>query len=448
MFPATEQRKHLGVLIKPASSVCNLNCTYCFYLEKDALYPWKDRPRLSLETFRTFVEQFAAVNGPNMSFAWQGGEPTVMGLDFFRHAVDEQISAAKASGPGPIWHVSNALQTNGTLLDDEWAAFLHEYDWLVGVSCDGPPEWHDHYRVDRGGRETHQRVLRGIGHLRDRKVEFNVLTVVNHVNVQRPRELFHYLVEQGFDNLQFIPLAEPLPGHSSIQDGGPSPFSITPEEYGKFLNETFDAWLAYGYERIRIRFFDNVLQMLLGLSPNVCQLAASCGDYVVLEHNGDVYPCDFFVENEWKLGNILEEPLSELVASERFRAFARQKRKLHSDCLVCRWRPLCHGECPRYRITNAGSADSTLPYFCSSYKDFYGQSFERIQAVAAEARRLRAPDLPEPSLVHADRRARESVLELEAQFAGDSVVPALKSMGRNDPCPCGSGKKYKQCCGR
>lgn len=447
MFPVETPRKQLGVLIKPASSVCNLNCTYCFYLEKDALYPWKDRPRLDLNTFRLFVDQYAQVNGSALSFAWQGGEPTVMGLDFFRSAVEAQIAAAKAAQPGPVWHVSNALQTNGTLLDDEWASFLHEYDWLVGVSVDGPPEWHNHYRVDRGGRETHQRVLRGIQRLRDHQVEFNVLTVVSAMNVEHPKELFAYLVDQGFDNLQFIPLAEALPGKVSIADGGPSPFSITPEQYGAFLTEIFEAWLAYGYDKVRIRYFDNVLQMLLGLPSNICQLAASCGDYVVLEHNGDVYPCDFFVENDWKLGNIHEHPLRELVDGDTFRRFARQKRKMHSDCLTCRWRPLCHGECPKYRMINVGAVEESLPYFCSSYKQFYGHSFERLREVAEEVRQRRAPDLPPPSLLVAERAARQSVVEMEAQFS-DHIPVTGKEVGRNDPCPCGSGRKYKQCCGR
>lgn len=434
----------LTVLIKPTSSRCNLNCSYCFYLEKQALYPWRTHPALSLETFETFLRQYARVVGSAWSFAWQGGEPTLMGLPFFQRVVELQARVAHDLNPGRLTTIGNALQTNGTLLTEEWARFLKEWNFLVGISLDGPPDWHNTYRVDYRNRSTFERVMAGIEHLRRHQVEFNILTVVNHVNVRHPRELLRWLVAQGFTNLQFIPCVEPRPGHESVQDGGMTDESITPDEYGQFLNALFDEWLAVGVQTVRIRLFDNLVQMLWGLATQLCQLAPACG-YIVLEHNGDCYPCDFFVETDWKLGNIHETPLDAMLAGERFRRFSHLKRHLHSECLSCRWRPLCHGECPRYRITNVGTAHEALPYFCSSYKQFYGQSYPRLETVAAELGQGIGLAVPAGHLSPA-QRTRTPVPPLAAQ-ALPARPPAAALVGRNDSCPCGSGKKYKRCCG-
>ncbi|MBI2941853.1 MAG: anaerobic sulfatase maturase [Chloroflexi bacterium] len=436
----------LSVLVKPTSSRCNLNCTYCFYLDKQAIYPWRDHPKLSLDTFERFMRQYATVSGPTFSFAWQGGEPTLMGLPFFEQVVHTQARVAIEESHGRPATVANALQTNGTLLDDDWARFFREWNFLIGVSVDGPPEWHDQFRVDALGRGTHDRVMAGIEHLRRCGVDFNVLTVVNHENVQRPRELFHWLVGQGFDNLQFIPCVEPMPGYASVAAGGLTPYSITPEEYGVFLGELFDAWADHGFRRVRIRSFDNLLQMLLGYPAESCQLAAACG-YVVLEHNGDCYPCDFYVETEWKLGNIHETSLAGMLEGERFRTFSQQKRRLHRDCLDCRWRPLCHGECPRYRVTNVGRAEGALPYLCASYRQFYGQSYQRLDRIAVTAGRALGLVVPGGSLEPAHRTRTVPVPIAARPAGGVAAVGAPARTGRNDPCPCGSGKKHKRCCG-
>jgi uncharacterized protein len=379
-------RRPVSVLIKPASSRCNLQCTYCFYLEKQALYPWSTGPKMSLDTFRVFLDQYASLAAPHLSFAWQGGEPTMMGLDWFQEVVQAQIRAGRMNRlihPDSQWHVGNALQTNGTLLDEDWARFFHEYRFLIGLSLDGPPEWHDRYRVDPKGRGQHENVMRAVELLRRFKVEFNVLCVVSAANVDRPRELLRYYLKHGLTYLQFIPCVEPVGGHSS-ETASPDQFagySITPEQYGRFLNELFDAWMDAGFRKIRIRYFDDLLQLIVTGQPTACHLAPSCG-YIVLEHNGDCYPCDFFVEREWKLGNVHETTLEEMLAGERFTEFAGMKPQLNPACQQCQWRPICHGECPRYRIFNTGSAPGQLPYFCSSYRSFFSRSSKRLMRTA------------------------------------------------------------------
>jgi uncharacterized protein len=385
----------LTVLIKPASSRCNLNCSYCFYLEKQALYPWHTNPGMTLDTFRVFVDQYARLSGPSLTFAWQGGEPTLMGLDWFRQVVEAQVRAARVhtvlgsptagspAGRARPWELSNALQTNGTVLDEEWARYFREFHFLIGLSLDGPPEWHDAFRVDRLGRGQHERVLRALTLLQRFGVEFNVLCVVSSANVQRPRELLRYFLKLGVTNVQFIPCVESAAGHASTDAaaGAYTTYSITPAQYGEFLNGLFDAWHDAGYRKVRIRYFDSLLELLVAGHPGICQLAPACG-YIVLEHNGDCYPCDFFVEPGWKLGNVHDLTLEQMLAGERFRRFAALKPALHADCLACRWRPLCHGECPRYRIIAHGAAEGQLPYFCDAYKAFFARSAKRLQRTA------------------------------------------------------------------
>ena len=238
----------------------------------------------------------------------------------------------------------------------------------MGISVDGPADWHDTYRYDTRGRATHSKVLHALDLLRARDVPFNILTVVSQSNVERPRELLHYLVDNDLYDLQFIPCMERLPGeHPHV--GELTDYSITPEQYGRFLTDVFDEWVKIGYHKLRIRYFDNIIQMALGMPAEMCQLAVSCG-YLVLEHNGDIYPCDFFVESEWQLGNVHERTIADMVSGPLFRQFNGMKPEVNDECTRCQWRPLCHGECPRYRI-NGGGSHNELTYFCSSYKQFF-----------------------------------------------------------------------------
>lgn len=372
--PGRAFRRPLGVLMKPTSSVCNLRCDYCFYLGKSAMYPWRNRPRLTLELLRRFCAQYAELS-PVLSFAWQGGEPTLMGLPFFEEAVAIATAAARAHTPAPAVH--HQLQTNATLIDDAWAEFLAAHRFLVGVSLDGPPQWHDRHRRDAGGTGSHHRVLRGIESLRRHRVKFNILTVVNHENVGHGRQLLRYLVAQGFGHLQFIPVAEPL------ADGSLAPYSITPVQYRRFLVDTFEEWLRIGYRSVRIRFFDNLIQMLMGMPSEMCIVAPGCGQYVVLEHNGDLYPCDFFVAPETRLGNVMETTLAEMVSGPAFQRFAAQKLPLGSRCLRCPYRSLCYGECPKYRQLQDPHGGSAT-YFCAAYRGFYRTVMDDARSIAGE----------------------------------------------------------------
>lgn len=348
---------------------------------------------MSLDTFRLFLDQYARLCAPQLTFAWQGGEPTMMGLEWFQQVVEAQQRAGRANAilrPGARWQVGNALQTNGTLLDDNWARFFHQYSFLIGLSLDGPAEWHDRYRVDRHGAGQHEKVLSAVELLRRHRVEFNVLCVVSAANVDRPRELLRYYVRHGLDNLQFIPCVEPVGGHASDAQVAGAPqftsYSITPQQYGDFLAGLFDAWMEVGFRKVRIRYFDNLIEQIVLGHASVCHLAESCG-YIVLEHNGDCYPCDFFVEGDWKLGNIHETPLEAMLAGERFQTFARMKPALHSECERCEWRTLCFGECPRYRLIGTGAAEYQRSYFCPSYRRFFPYARKRLYRTAETVRR-------------------------------------------------------------
>ncbi|MDP6750826.1 MAG: anaerobic sulfatase maturase [Candidatus Poribacteria bacterium] len=431
---------HTSVLLKPSSSRCNLNCSYCFYLKKQEVYPWSDHPSLSLETFELFLKQYIPLSSPHLTFQWQGGEPTLMGLQFFESAMKLERQVATQTGDGNSPLTQNVIQTNAVLLNDQWARFFKKWKFLVGVSIDGPPEWHNQYRTDLQSRGTHSAVMEGVQHLKRYKIPFNVLAVINRINVDKPRELLNWMIEQGFTHLQFIPCAELQAGGDSATENSITPESVTQKQYGQFLVELLDAWLEIGVERVRIRWFDNLLQMLCGYPSELCQLAPNCG-YIVLEHNGDCYPCDFQVDNEWFLGNIHETPLDAIVSGEKFERFSSLKNKLHPDCLECPWKTLCYGECPSYRIMNTGQAEYSLPYFCSSYKKFFGTCYDRLESAAVEAAENRGLRVPRESLSPGERTNTQPLL-----ISQILDVAKKNKVGRNGSCPCGSGLKFKRCC--
>jgi uncharacterized protein len=289
-------------------------------------------------------------------------------------------------------------------LDDEWARFFKEWHFFVGVSIDGPARWHDRFRTDASDNGTHARVMAGVNVLRRHKVDFNMLVVVSRANVHHARELLVWLLEQGFDNLQFSPCAEPA-ADASDDARKVTPESVTPEEYEDFLVELFDAWLELGTERVRIRWFDNLVQMLWGRPSQMCQSSPTCG-YVVLEHNGDCYPCDFLVEPEWKLGNVHETPLDTMIEGERFSDLAKAKGDLHPRCEECPWLTLCYGECPRYRIVNGAKVSHSLPYLCDSYRHFFERRYEHLERTAVCMGRGLGLDVPEGHLSSSRRAAR------------------------------------------
>lgn len=350
-----------SLLIKPASAVCNLDCAYCFYLDRDA-DPYKSLPgrRMSDETLERLVDSYLFYSYPNSTFAFQGGEPTLAGLKFFEKLVELQKRHGRDGQ-----NVSNALQTNAMLLDENWGRLFHEYNWLLGISIDGPEEMHDLYRYNKSGKPTWKRVMQSIEMLQKQRVEFNALVVLSQANVDRPKELYKFLKGTGIDNMQFIPLAE-FDGQ-----GNRLPFTITPEQYGRFLCEIFDAWWP-DRRRIRIRFFDNVAEALAGMKPGSCTMHETCDSYVVVEYNGDVYPCDFFVEQDWKLGNIEIDNWTEIARRQRRYNFAGKKALGHPECQVCDYQSICHGGCPKFRHGPLRRFED-LDYFCGAYKMIYAK---------------------------------------------------------------------------
>jgi len=352
-----------SVLVKPVSADCNLSCTYCFYLPKARLYPEVETHRMSDEVLAKLTAQILSLSAERVSFCWQGGEPTLAGIDFYRRALRYQ-SMFKA----PFQVVENSLQTNGMLIDDRWASFLSRYDFLVGVSLDGPKEIHDYYRRNRAGLGSYEAVIRCIDTLRNYGVKFNILTVVNDRNVRDPKSLYRFMVDMGFKYLQFIPCVEVDP------NGGVASYSISPEDYGRFLCEIFDEWFNDGSPEVYVRDFEDLLiSYILGETPS-CIFGRRCGRYVVVEYNGDVYPCDFYVDRRWLLGNIMEDSIEDIISSERLIEFASTKGKLIEKCRDCRWIRYCNSGCPRHWEITGYSEN----YFCRSYKRFFEYTHDRF----------------------------------------------------------------------
>jgi len=362
-----------SILIKPASAVCNLDCSYCFYLDRDA-DPYKALParRMTAETLERLVDTYLFYSYPNSVFAFQGGEPTLAGLPFFEKLVELQKQYGRDGQT-----VSNALQTNGILLDKNWCDLFRSYQWLLGVSLDGPEEMNDRYRFNKEGRGTWKRVMESVGLLQKNGVEFNILCVLSQANVDRPKELYRFYRGLGIDHIQFIPLAE------FDAEGNPMPFTISPEQYGRFLCELFDLWWP-DRRKVRIRLFDNIAEALAGQKPGTCTMHETCDSYVVVEYNGDVYPCDFFVEDGWKLGNVVLDSWPEIARRTRRYSFASKKTLAHPECQVCEYQSICHGGCPKFRHGPHARFED-LDYFCAAYKMIYARGVEPLRA---EVRKL------------------------------------------------------------
>lgn len=394
-------------------------CTYCFYLEKSSLYPDAKTHRMSEEVLEEMVKQVMAQGELQISFSWQGGEPTLMGLSFFEKAVEFE----KRYGRGHS--VGNGLQTNGILIDAAWAKFLNEYRFLVGLSLDGPEHVHDHYRFLRTGKGTWSLVADRAKLLLDSDVEVNALTVLNDYSVQFPEEIYDSHKSLGLNYMQFIPCVEIDPKDRARA----ALFSVPARKYGEFLCKLFDMWRAdfkEGTPTTSVRFFDSVFFSYAGFSPPECTLLGECGVYVVVEHNGDIYSCDFFVEPGWRLGNVMEKDLVHMLNSQKQKKFSRMKAELPDVCRKCKWLHYCRGGCIKDRIRDP--QDLGLNHFCQSYKMFFEHADEPLRRMAEDWKHKQTLDSPQ-QFIDAGRN-------LEVQ----------RKTGRNDPCPCGSGLKYKKCC--
>lgn len=416
-------------MAKPTGAICNLDCAYCYFLSKAALYPGSDF-RMSGEVMESYVRQVVeAHSGPEVTIAWQGGEPTLMGLDFFRSAVE---AVQRYRKPGTA--IQHTIQTNGILLDPAWCEFLRENHFLVGISVDGPRELHDAYRKDKGGQGTWARVIRALRLMQRERVEFNVLCTVNSVNSAQPVRVYRFFRDElNARYLQFIPIVERIDCDSSAllpESNRVTDRSVRPQRYGRFLIEIFDEWVRRDVGKVFVQTFDGVLAAWVYGTSSLCVFRPTCGAGVALEHNGDLYSCDHFVEPKHLLGNILRTPLVQLVNSEQQRKFGDDKRDgLPRYCRECKFLFACHGECPRNRFTAAPDGEPGLNYLCAGLKSYFAH-VERYMQVMSD-------------LLRQGRPAGEimDLLDLEEARGRPRQVQAR----RNDPCPCGSGLKYKKC---
>ena len=409
------------IMAKPTGATCNMQCRYCFFLKKENLYPGSNF-RMTDELLETYIRQLLESNRtPEVTVAWQGGEPTLMGLDFFRRSMELE---GKYARPGQ--RIANSIQTNGTLLDDEWGSFLKENGFLVGISIDGPREIHDAFRVDKGGKPTFDRVMRGLGYLRKHGVEWNALTTVHAANAGRGREVYRFLRDEcGATFIQFIPIVErPSPGGiptgSEVTDR-----SITPEGYGRFLIDVFEEWVRRDVGEVFVQMFDVTLANKLGLPPGLCVHSETCGLALALEHNGDLYSCDHFVQPDHLLGNIQQRHMRELVGSSEQRRFGRDKREaLPGCCRRCDVLSACRGGCPKDRFVVTPEGEPGLNYLCAGFKAFFHHVDEPMRMMG--------------ELLREERPAAEIMHWYSAEDSG---------RGPNEPCTCGSGKRWKDCHG-
>ncbi len=377
-----------SLLAKPTGAACNLACAYCFYLDKDQLYPGSNL-RMSDEVLKAYIKQLLRSQpGPQVSLAWQGGEPTLMGLDFFQRSV-ALVNRYKKPGQ----QVSYSLQTNGTRLDEAWCEFFKEQDFLIGLSIDGPSEMHNAYRVDKGGQPSFDQVQRAWGLLQKHRVDTNILCAVHAANQSHPVEVYRFFrddLQARF--IQFIPIVERLEPVTSSLDGTPvSPRSVQPAAFGRFLVEVFDEWVMRDVGQIFVQTFDAALASWVGLPPSLCIFQETCGLSLVLEHNGDIYACDHFVDPAHRLGNILDTPLQALVNSSRQRRFGLEKRdRLPATCRTCNVRFACQGECPRNRFIKTPGEAEGLNYLCAGYQLFFRHIDAPMRRMAGLLRQGRA----------------------------------------------------------
>ncbi len=409
-----------SLLVKPASADCNLRCRYCFYIDRLGLYPENRVHRMSDATLEAMIRTFMATPQSQYAFGWQGGEPTLMGLPFFERIVELQQRHGKQ---GTV--VCNGLQTNATLIDELMARHFGAYNYLVGVSLDGPPEVHDHYRKNIGGAGTHAAVMRGIENLKQHNVAFNILTLVNDRVAARGGGIYRYLREQGFLYHQYIPCVE------FDETGALRPFAVEGKAWGAFLCAVFDEWIKTDTRTVSVRLFDTILQYYIEGVRNTCSMGRDCRQYFVVEYNGDIYPCDFFVYDDLRLGNVRAVDWAALQQSQAYADFGILKQQVNPACRACPYLEVCVGDCLKHRFRR-GRDPEQLTSLCEGWKMFYEHTLDDFRRLAKEYLAERAAEAG---------RARAR--------AGMPSRPAPSRKPRpNDPCPCGSGKKHKKCCGR
>lgn len=400
------KEKQFQLLIKPTSYDCNLDCDYCFYKRINEIYSEK-RPRMSDEVLESMVKKYLEYRYNESVFCWQGGEPTLMGLDFYKKVIRVQQKYGKGGQK-----VGNILQTNGILLDEDWAAFLKKYNFFVGLSLDGPKSVHNKYRKFANNAPTWSKVMNAVEILKTYNIEFNVLCVISQANVNHVGELYNFFKEQELKYLQFIPALECI-------NGKMAPFSPTDNQYRNFLCTLFDLWKKDDYKSVYIRIYNQILSRYLGETSVSCPFDKNCASYFVVEWNGDIYPCDFFVKPNLKLGNILDVSSFSKLHEIKSKLFSKRKLNLSKDCKTCHWNNICNGGCLKdWDFCENKNKDKT--YYCKAYREFFTYSYEWF-------------------------------FKLSHQIQKDRGIPfhsTVKKIKRNADCPCGSGLKYKKCHGK
>ncbi|UCC41700.1 MAG: anaerobic sulfatase maturase [Candidatus Aminicenantes bacterium] len=407
------------VFAQPVGSICNLDCQYCYYLKKKHLYPKGESSRMPEDILEEYIVQHIdASPEPVINFSWHGGEPTVLGLDYFHKIVELQHKHQP-----PNQHITNGMQTNGVLLDEGWCRFLATERFAVGLSLDGPQEMHDRYRVTKDQKPTHEQTMRAHELLQRHRIYTDILCVVNENNVQYPTQVYRFFKEINAQYVSFLPLVEPQPD----AEGGVSLRSVPAEAFGVFLCTIFDEWIDQDIGQIKVQIFEEAARTAFDQEHSLCIFRPTCGDIPVIEHNGDFFSCDHYVDTEHRLGNIQETPLVELLESPAQRAFGQAKLKtLPRYCKTCEVRAMCNGGCPKNRFLKTPAGEAGLNYLCADYKRFFTYCQPFIAEVVDIWKR-QTLDQPMPT----------------AEATGSRTHPKT---GRNDPCPCGSGLKYKKCC--
>ncbi len=424
------------IIAKPNGPLCNLDCKYCFYLEKEKLFPGNKNWAMPDSVLESFIKQYIETQSVSeINFTWQGGEPTLLGLDFFKKVVELQKKYSDGK------KILNSLQTNGVTLNDNWCEFFVENNFLIGLSIDGPREMHDYYRVYKGGQASFNKVIAGLEFLKKHNVEFNTLTCVTKKNSYYPLEVYSFLKEIGSNFLQFIPIVERKAAVKNEKDlklispdyngtAEVTDWSVEPLQYGKFLTAIFDEWVKKDVGQYFVQIFDVALESWYGMPQSLCVFRETCGTALAIEHNGDLFSCDHYVYPENKLGNIIETALETLVDSSQQKQFGMNKRDtLPKYCCECEVRFACNGECPKHRFIKTPEGEYGLNYLCAGYKLFFNHVAPYMRFMANELRNNRPP-----------ANVMKWAIEKEKGFPSYNV-------GRNDDCPCGSGKKYKKCCG-
>jgi len=412
--------REFQIFAKPIGAICNLDCQYCYYLKKKHLYPDVDSFRMPDDLLEEYIVQhIEASSSPVITFSWHGGEPTVLGLDYFR-----KVAALERKHQSPGRRIINGMQTNGILLDEEWCRFFSAESFGIGLSLDGPPEMHDQYRVTKGQEPTHRQAMRAFELLRRYGIPCDLLCVVHDQNVRYPLQVYRFFKEIGGQYVGFLPVVERKPDVESEV----SPHTVSAEAFGEFLCTVFDEWMRKDTGRIMVQIFDEASRPARGLEHSLCIFRETCGEIPVLEHNGDFFSCDHFVDAKHRLGNIREIPLVELLESSAQRAFGQAKRdSLPRYCQACEVRAMCNGGCPKDRFIRTPDGEMGLNYLCAGFKRFFTHSQPYLLKLASEWRARHSP---------------ERVIQL-AQATNVKTFPVT---GRNNPCPCGSGRKYKKCC--